>query len=212
MTGVSIDAGIELLGKRVQLLLEVAPKASKFAYLAPPMGWEGNYGNAMREIASRAGIALVGPPLNSPIDESEYRRVLAAMLQQGAPSSRDQRSCPHSCRGKRRCDVPRLARLGDDRWSASAGTGTAHCLTIRAAQTSMASMPMIDHGKRSDPPMRGPKKKKVRALRGESYAPSADTGVSSPLFRPREGAQDGTFKVQSASSLPKQLHGRLSHA
>ena len=83
MTGVSIDAGIEILGKRVQLLMEAVPKASKFAYLAPPMGWEGNYGNAMRESASRVGIALVGPPLNSPIDESEYRRVLAAMIQQG---------------------------------------------------------------------------------------------------------------------------------
>ena len=83
MTGVSIDAGIEILGKRMQLLMEAVPKTSKVAYLAPPMGWEGNYGNAMREIASRVGIALVGPPLNSPIDESEYRRVLAAMIQQG---------------------------------------------------------------------------------------------------------------------------------
>ena len=83
MTGVSIDAGIEILGKRVQLLMEAVPKASKFAYLAPPMGWEGNYGNAMRAVAHQVGIALVGPPLNSPIDESEYRRVLAAMIQQG---------------------------------------------------------------------------------------------------------------------------------
>ena len=53
MTGVSVDAGIEILGKRVQLPMEAMPKATKVAYLAPQIGWEGNYGNAMREIASR---------------------------------------------------------------------------------------------------------------------------------------------------------------
>jgi putative ABC transport system substrate-binding protein len=36
----------------------------------------------MSEIASRLGIALIGPPLNSPIDDPEYRRVLAVMMQQ----------------------------------------------------------------------------------------------------------------------------------
>ena len=57
----------------------------------------------------------------------------------------------------------------------------------------MVGMPMIDHGKRSDPPMRGPKKKKVRALRGESYAPTAGTGIISLLSRLARVSETGTF-------------------
>ena len=38
----------------------------------------------MQESARRLGISLLGPPLDSPIDEAEVRRVFSALTQQGA--------------------------------------------------------------------------------------------------------------------------------
>jgi putative ABC transport system substrate-binding protein len=39
---------------------------------------------AIREAAQKAGISLVGPPLESPIQEAEYRRVFKVMTQERA--------------------------------------------------------------------------------------------------------------------------------
>jgi putative ABC transport system substrate-binding protein len=38
----------------------------------------------MREAAQRVKISLIGPPLDDPLDDAEYRRVIAAMAQAGA--------------------------------------------------------------------------------------------------------------------------------
>jgi putative ABC transport system substrate-binding protein len=35
-------------------------------------------------VAQRLKISLLGPPLNAPIQEAEYRRVIASMVEQGA--------------------------------------------------------------------------------------------------------------------------------
>jgi putative ABC transport system substrate-binding protein len=83
ITGVSIDitAG-QLVGKRLQLLRELIPGATKVAFLTPRHGWESIFGVAAREAAGKIGLSLVGPPLDSPIGEAEYRRVLAVMAEQ----------------------------------------------------------------------------------------------------------------------------------
>jgi putative tryptophan/tyrosine transport system substrate-binding protein len=40
ITGYCVDSGLELLGKHLQILKEVAPSASKFAYLGPAFRWD----------------------------------------------------------------------------------------------------------------------------------------------------------------------------
>jgi len=84
ITGVSVDVTAEIWGKRLQLLREAIPRTSKVAFIASRWAWEGPYGAAMREAAPKAGVTLVGPPLDGSITESEYRRVLAALTQEGA--------------------------------------------------------------------------------------------------------------------------------
>jgi ABC-type uncharacterized transport system substrate-binding protein len=79
ITGVSITAGDEILGKHLQLLQEAVPTASRVAFLVPRAPWEGRYGRVMRDAAQRAGLTLVGAPLSDPIQETEYRRAFAAM-------------------------------------------------------------------------------------------------------------------------------------
>src|SRR5262245_25519659 len=83
ITGVSNDAGFEIWSKRLQILREVIPTASKVAYL-DPAPWAGAQAVAIQETARQAGISLLGPGLESPFEETEYRRVIAAMVQEGA--------------------------------------------------------------------------------------------------------------------------------
>jgi putative ABC transport system substrate-binding protein len=84
ITGATVDAGVEIVGKRLELLREMIPTASRVAYLGSHGMWEGADGAAMREVAQRIKISLIGPPLESPLREAEYRRVFAAMTQAGA--------------------------------------------------------------------------------------------------------------------------------
>jgi putative tryptophan/tyrosine transport system substrate-binding protein len=84
ITGVSVDGGVEILGKRLELLREIVPTAAKVAYLASRRLWEAPDATALREAAQRLKIALIGPPLDAPIHDAEYRRVLAAMSRDGA--------------------------------------------------------------------------------------------------------------------------------
>jgi putative tryptophan/tyrosine transport system substrate-binding protein len=83
-TGVSVDAGIELLTKYIEMVRETIPMATKVGFLATREAWDHARGRYLSEIAGRAGILLLGPPLASPINEGEYRRVLLAMAQEHA--------------------------------------------------------------------------------------------------------------------------------
>jgi putative ABC transport system substrate-binding protein len=77
VTGFSLDAGNEIIGKRLELLKEALPKASRIAYLAPRAVWEGPWGQIMRDAGARAGMAVLGAPLSNPLDEAAYRRAFA---------------------------------------------------------------------------------------------------------------------------------------
>ena len=71
-------------GKRLELLKQAVPHAFKVGFLASQFVWEG-YGATLKEAARRTGASIIRPPVDPPFDEaSEYRRVLASMLQQGA--------------------------------------------------------------------------------------------------------------------------------
>ena len=83
ITGTSVDIGPEQWSKRYQLLKEVAPRVSNVGLLATRVARE-TFDTAIREAFSVAGFALVGPPLDPPVTEAEYRRVFAVLAQEGA--------------------------------------------------------------------------------------------------------------------------------
>ena len=80
ITGVTVDAGLEILGKRIGLLVEATSKPSNAGYLASRGGWERPSGAAAREAAKRAGISLTGELLVT-FNEGEYRRVFSTLRQ-----------------------------------------------------------------------------------------------------------------------------------
>ncbi len=79
ITGVSVEAGLEIWGKRLQVLREAIPTASKVGFLGSRQIWDlPGQVPATREAAAQVGITLLGPPLES-LQEGEYRRVVDAM-------------------------------------------------------------------------------------------------------------------------------------
>src|SRR3989454_1233171 len=59
LTGITLDAGIEIWGKRLELLKEAVPSTTRVAFLAMREGWEGSFGEAMRDVAGRLGVSLI---------------------------------------------------------------------------------------------------------------------------------------------------------
>jgi ABC-type uncharacterized transport system substrate-binding protein len=82
ITGISVDAGLETWAKRLQLLQEVVPTLAKVGFLHLRSSWDLPQGKAVQEAARQLGISLSGPPLEHPIQEAEYRRVLGTMAQE----------------------------------------------------------------------------------------------------------------------------------
>src|SRR5262249_1356128 len=84
ITGVSSMAGPEIWGKRLQVLREAVPTASKVGFLGSRQLWSLPSTDVLRKAAQQLGISLLGPPIESPIQGEEYRRALAAMAQEHA--------------------------------------------------------------------------------------------------------------------------------
>src|SRR5262249_47860297 len=78
ITGVSVDAGMEVVGKRLELLLEATSKLSNARCLVSQLSWEMAPGAVVREAARRAGISLAGE-LMSGFNEQECQRVFNSM-------------------------------------------------------------------------------------------------------------------------------------
>lgn len=79
VTGVSIDAGPQLGGKRVEFLVEAVGHLSNLRLLAPPTSWQSPMAEASKEAAEKMNIPFRYEALESPINEAEYRRVFDAM-------------------------------------------------------------------------------------------------------------------------------------
>jgi putative tryptophan/tyrosine transport system substrate-binding protein len=82
VTGVSIDAGAEVVGKRLAFLAEAVGKLSNVRTLSPdpPLKWEQlRATKALKAAAEKMNIPLQLEPLQAPIDEAEYRRAFNAM-------------------------------------------------------------------------------------------------------------------------------------
>jgi putative ABC transport system substrate-binding protein len=79
VTGVSTDAGLENLEKRLELLREISPAVSRLAFLAPLGSWEGPYGAHLRVAGQRLGIEIIEAGLRDPIADDEYRRAFETL-------------------------------------------------------------------------------------------------------------------------------------
>ena len=80
LTGITLDAGIEIWGKRLDILKEAIPSIARAAFLGMRGGWEGSSGQVLRDAASRLGISLAFalPEKGTP---AEIESVFAAMSQ-----------------------------------------------------------------------------------------------------------------------------------
>jgi putative ABC transport system substrate-binding protein len=81
LTGITLDAGNEIWGKRLEMLKQAVPSTAKAVVLAMREGWEGSSGQALRDAGGRLGIALdfVLPQHGTP---AELERAFAAIERQ----------------------------------------------------------------------------------------------------------------------------------
>jgi putative tryptophan/tyrosine transport system substrate-binding protein len=81
ITGISLDAGFDIYGKRLQILKELLPPASRVGFLAVRDEWDSPGGLALRDTARDLGITLIDISLLD-VDPSAIRRAFAEMPQQ----------------------------------------------------------------------------------------------------------------------------------
>lgn len=81
ITGVTISGGLEVIGKRMGLLVEAVPKLSTVGFLASRPFWEDARGAAARDAAKSAGIALAPAVLGTAFNAAEYERTFMSFKQ-----------------------------------------------------------------------------------------------------------------------------------
>src|SRR5580765_3500663 len=59
LTGITLDAGVEIWAKRLELLKEAIPSIAKAAFLGMREGWEGSFGQVLQDAGGRLGISLI---------------------------------------------------------------------------------------------------------------------------------------------------------
>ena len=82
LTGVSVEAGTEIIAKRLQIMKEAMPSATKVAYLLSGSRPDGIGDESYHEAARRLGVVLTERPLPQ-VDEAQLRRSFAEMVEQG---------------------------------------------------------------------------------------------------------------------------------
>jgi putative ABC transport system substrate-binding protein len=78
VTGVTVDAGIELHGKRLGLLREIRPVASRVAYLASSSAWKQPQASMVREAAQASKLSLAHVDLGSNLNDAAYKTAFAS--------------------------------------------------------------------------------------------------------------------------------------
>ena len=77
ITGFSVEAGMEVVAKRIALLKEAVPGASRMAWLVSRT-LDSPAGRQARDTVQIAGVTSTVVTLERPTDEAEYRRAFAA--------------------------------------------------------------------------------------------------------------------------------------
>lgn len=81
-TGISLDAGVEVWGKRIGLLRELVPSASRIGVLTRDEMWRGAMGNTIREALTLSSMVQVGE-LQRTFQPSEYEHIIGTFQQEG---------------------------------------------------------------------------------------------------------------------------------
>jgi putative ABC transport system substrate-binding protein len=81
LTGVCEDAGIEIWGKRLQLLKEALPSMATLAYVGVQLARMGATRQALERAAQRLGLSVIGVSVEEP-SPAEYRPLSAALVEQ----------------------------------------------------------------------------------------------------------------------------------
>jgi ABC-type uncharacterized transport system substrate-binding protein len=79
ITGVSVDAGVEVWAKRLELLSSAVPKLRNVVFLSSEGTWASAGGQVVRDAAQKLGISLERATLSSPFGEAEYRSTLSSI-------------------------------------------------------------------------------------------------------------------------------------
>jgi ABC-type uncharacterized transport system substrate-binding protein len=82
LTGVSIDGGLEIWGRRFQLFRELVPALSKVGVLTQRQNAPER--DALLRTVAKAAIPLVGPSFIENSSEADYRRFFSTISQEGA--------------------------------------------------------------------------------------------------------------------------------
>ncbi|MDN4988513.1 ABC transporter substrate-binding protein [Bradyrhizobium arachidis] len=78
VTGVTVDAGIELHGKRLGLLREIKPNGSRVAYLSSSSAWNQPQAAMVRDAALLSNVSLSHADLGSNLDDTAYQTAFAS--------------------------------------------------------------------------------------------------------------------------------------
>ncbi|MDA9522471.1 hypothetical protein XI06_19830 [Bradyrhizobium sp. CCBAU 11434] len=79
VTGVTVDAGIELHGKRLDLLRETRAAPSRVAYLASSSAWQQPQGAMVREAAQSIQLSVAHVDLGSNLNDASYEAAFASI-------------------------------------------------------------------------------------------------------------------------------------
>ena len=136
ITGVSVDAGVEVWGKRLELLGQAVPGLKRVAFVSTPAGWKGPGGRATDAAAPTLGLSLTSVLLNNPFTETEYRRVLGSVQRDqfdGVLMSDENEHVPHRKLIAQLVQQNRLPAMYNYRDQAEAGGLMAYSYDIKAA-------------------------------------------------------------------------------
>lgn len=79
ITGVSVDAGVEIWAKRLELLSRAVPKLVNVGFISTEGASTGAGGQAVRDAAQKLGISLVRGTVSSPYGEAEFRSAFSSI-------------------------------------------------------------------------------------------------------------------------------------
>jgi len=136
ITGVSVDAGVEIWGKRLELLGHAVPGLKRVAFVSTEGGWKGPGGRATEGAALALGISLKSVLLSNPYNEAEYRRVLSSVQKDqfdGVMVSDENEHIPHRGLIAQLIQQNRLPAIYIFRDQADAGGLMAYSWDVKAA-------------------------------------------------------------------------------
>ncbi len=83
-TGVSVNPGPSIHGKRIALLREMFPAMSKLACISPTGAWENTVGDPVRAAAETAKISVANFPVDLPGSAATYRNAIMQAARDGS--------------------------------------------------------------------------------------------------------------------------------